>query len=140
MEFGQSLAFLFTVRIWDLNKDHYNYKKITNRRAQLQAYIQNACGWIIVSLEVRMRSLKLAKCSSALVAQANRKRPGQSYGYVEVYRSRLMSLLHHSVKLLTFTEYPLDRLQFDLFQRNEAVCPLSMRGLCQHEVIDDMTY
>lgn len=60
MEFGQSLASLFTVRIWDLNKDHYNYNKITNRRSQLQAYIQNACGWIIVSLEVHTRSLKLA--------------------------------------------------------------------------------
>lgn len=48
-----------------------------------------------------------------------------------------MSRLHHSVKFLTFPEYPLDRLRFDLFQRNEALCPLSLRGLCQHEVTED---
>lgn len=36
MELGESLVSLCMVRIWDLNKDHYN--EIANRRSQLQAY------------------------------------------------------------------------------------------------------
>lgn len=60
MEFGQSLDSLCMVRTWNMNKDHYIYNKITIRRSQLQAYIQNACGCSFVSLDVRTRILKFA--------------------------------------------------------------------------------